>query len=531
MISRRLALQATGASLLGGALFGFRPAQARKRKVLRAAMLNELRSLDPVQSGSYATRNHAYMIYDTLFAMDADGHIQPQMVERYEVSEDGLVYRFTLREGLLFHDDRPVTAADAVASIRRWAARDTLGQMLLRAVRRMTVLDSVSFEIVLERRFGLVLHALGGPSTRVLFIMPERLAETPPDQAVAEQVGSGPFTFDAARWKPGTIAVYDRFAGYSPRPEAPSWEAGGKVVHLDRVECVFAADPQSAVNALLAGELDMIEQPPIDQLDVLKDDAETVLLEQNALGNQLFLRFNPLWPPFADPRLRQAAIACLNQEDFLKSAIGDPLYYESCPAMFVCDTPLATPEGGVSLLKSDFERCKRLLREVGYAGAPIVLLHPLDQPVLSQLAPVARQLLERGGFKVQMVPLGWQAYLDRRHSKAAPTAGGWSIFLGTANSVDALDPISTATLNATGETGYDGWFDDPRLEEMKRRFVEAPDLAAEQEQARAIQLYALQELGTHAYLGQYKLPMAIHQRLSGVLPGTAPHFWNIDKVA
>lgn len=531
MISRRLALQASTAGLIGAATFGLRPARAAKRKVLRAAMLNELRVLDPVHGSGYATRNHGYMIYDTLFAMDAEGRIQPQMVESYEVSEDGLSYRFTLRDGLLFHDGQPVTSADVVASIRRWAARDTLGQMLLRALDRMAALDSASFEIVLGHRFGLVLHALGGPSTRVLFIMPERVASTPPDQAIAEQIGSGPFTFDAARWKPGTIAVYDRFADYKPRDEPPSWAAGGKVVHLDRVEWVFAADPQSAVNALLAGDLDMIEQPPIDQLDILKDDAETVLLEQNALGNQLFLRFNALWPPFNDARLRQAALACLNQEDFLKSAIGDPLYYEACPAMFVCDTPLASPEGGMSLLKSDFDRCKRLLREVGYDGTPLVLLQPLDQPILTQLAPVARQLLERGGFKVQIVPLAWDAYLARRRSKAAPAAGGWSIFLGTANSVDVMDPISTATLNATGETGYLGWFDDPQLEDMKRRFAEAPDLAAQQAQAQAIQIYALQQLATHAYLGQYKLPMAIHRRLSGVLPATAPQFWNIDKPA
>lgn len=533
MISRRriVGLSLTGAATGAALVARSRPAGASRRHVVRAAMHQALLELDPVTSASAATRNHAYMIYDTLFAMDADGQIQPQMVERYEVGEDGKVYRFWLRDGLVFHDGQKVTARDVVASIRRWGAADVTGRLLMAAAGEITARDDDCFEITLKQPFGLVLQALGKPSTNVLFIMPERIAQTPADRPITEHVGSGPFTFEGSRWKPGAVTVYRRFEGYVPRSEPPSWGAGRKEVKVDRVEWVYAQDPASAVNALLAGDVDLVEQPPLDQVAILEDDAETRLVDQNSLGFQLFLRFNALWPPFDNPLLRAAALACMNQEDFLKSAVGDPHYYETCPAMFVCETPLASPDGGTALLKSDFERCKRLLREGGYDNTPVVILQPQDVPVLSALAPVARQLLERGGFKVHVVTLSAADYFARRNRRDRPAAGGWSLFLASASAVDVLDPIGTPMLNATGEAGYLGWFNDETLEAMKRDFAAQSDPATRQRQARDIQLYALEKLVTHAFLGQYKIPMAVHGSLSGIVPGAAPYFWNMEKSA
>ena len=86
---------------------------------LRVVMHSDLKIVDPIWTTAYISRNHGYMIYDTLFAMDATGEIQPQMVDKYEVSPDQLTYTLTLRDGLLWHDGTPVTAADCVASIKR----------------------------------------------------------------------------------------------------------------------------------------------------------------------------------------------------------------------------------------------------------------------------------------------------------------------------------------------------------------------------------------------------------------------------
>src|SRR5258707_10879855 len=100
---------------------------AADSKTLRFIAQADLRSLDPIWTTAYISRNHGYMVYDTLFAMDKDLKPQPEMVDTWTMSEDKLTYSFTLRPGLKFHDGAPVTSADCIASIARWSKRDSLG--------------------------------------------------------------------------------------------------------------------------------------------------------------------------------------------------------------------------------------------------------------------------------------------------------------------------------------------------------------------------------------------------------------------
>ena len=123
------------------AILGFTmPAQAQK--TLRVVMHSDVKILDPIWTTAYIVRNHGYMIYDTLFATDAQGEIKPQMVDTTEISADNLTYTFTLRDGLKWHDGQPVTAEDCVASIKRWAARDAVGQKLMTFVTAVEAKDA-----------------------------------------------------------------------------------------------------------------------------------------------------------------------------------------------------------------------------------------------------------------------------------------------------------------------------------------------------------------------------------------------------
>src|SRR5260221_4705214 len=138
------------AALLFLALAAFPgPAAAQATgKTIRFIAQADLRSLDPIWTTAYITRNHGYMVYDTLFAMDKDLKPQPQMVDTWTVSEDKLTYSFSLRDGLKWHDGTPVTAADCVASIARWGKRDPLGQKLAEATDKMSAVDAKTFTIV-----------------------------------------------------------------------------------------------------------------------------------------------------------------------------------------------------------------------------------------------------------------------------------------------------------------------------------------------------------------------------------------------
>lgn len=353
--TRLLATVAAVGLGLGGAA-----SLATAETVLRVVMHSDLKIVDPIWTTAYITRNHGYNVYDTLFAMDAKGEIRPQMVERWTVSDDNLTYTFTLRDGLLFHDGSPVKAEDAVASIKRWGQRDSMGVFMMNYVERIEAKDDKTFELRLKKPFGLVLQSLGKPSSNVPFVMPKRVAETPASEQITDYTGSGPFVFRRDLWKPGNIAVYEKFKDYKPRNEPPSWGAGGKVVKVDRVEWISMPDHQTAVNALISGEIDIMEAPPHDLLPVLEADPNIVLFQANTLGNQYMFRFNSLHPPFDNPKIRRAALEALNQEDFLKAVIGNPKYYKTCAAMFICGTPFATDKGGEVMLKSDFERSKQL---------------------------------------------------------------------------------------------------------------------------------------------------------------------------
>src|SRR5256714_10152985 len=263
-------------------------------KTLRVSLHSDLKIVDPVWTTALITVNHGYMIYDTLFALDEKLAVKPQMVDRYETSVDKLTWTFALRDGLEWHDGAPVTAEDCIASIKRWGARDAMGQKLMSFVTELAAPDAKTIRMTLKEPYGLVLQTLAKPGANVPFMMPKRVAETDPGKQITDFTGSGPFIFKADEWRPGEKAVYLKNAKYKPRAEPASGLAGGKVVNVDRVEWIWIADAQTQVNALLNGEVDVIETPPHDLLPLLAADKNIELFIWNPPGRQYAFRFNTL---------------------------------------------------------------------------------------------------------------------------------------------------------------------------------------------------------------------------------------------
>src|SRR3954462_5236948 len=345
LISRRL--RSTFASTLPAIALSTAlalPAAAAGTKTITAVMHSDLRVTDPIITTAYITRDHGYMVYDTLLATDSNFKIQPQMAD-YKVSDDKLTYTFTLRDGLKWHDGAPVTAEDCVASLQRWSKRDGMGQKLWNFVASIEATDPRTITLKLKEPYGLVLESIGKPSSVVPFMMPKRIAETPADKAITEQIGSGPFKFLPAEFQPGVKVAYEKNKDYVPRKEAPSWTSGGKVVKVDRVEWITMADAQTAVNALQSGDIDFLEVPSYDILPVLAADKNIKIETPNKLGFQTVGRMNFLLPPFDDVKVRGAALLAMNQKDVLDALIGNPEYMKICGSFFMCGTPLATEAG------------------------------------------------------------------------------------------------------------------------------------------------------------------------------------------
>jgi peptide/nickel transport system substrate-binding protein len=499
-------------------------------KTITAVMHSDLRIIDPGFTTAYITRDHGYMVYDTLLATDANFKIQPQMAD-WKVSDDKLTYTLTLRDGLKWHDGAPVTAEDCVASLKRWGKNDGMGQKLMDFTASLEATDNKTITLKLKEPYGLVLESIGKPSSLVPFMMPKRLAETPPGQQIKEQIGSGPFKFVQAEFQPGVKAVYEKNKDYVPRKEAPSWTSGGKVVKVDRVEWITMPDAQTAVNALQSGDIDFMENPSFDLLPVLAANKELKVETLNKLGFQTLGRMNFLYPPFDNVKVRRAAFMAMNQKDVLDALVGNPEYYRICGAVFVCGTPLETDVGSESLVKGNgMAEAKKLLAESGYDGTPVVIMAPGDVVTLKAQPIVAAQLLRAAGFKVDVQATDWQTVVARRASQKPPKEGGWNMFFTNWVGADVVNPVANVSIGGRGKNGgWFGWAEDPKMEALRDSFVRVSTPEEQKKIAAEIQKEVYDQV-IYIPLGQYLAPSAWRKSLSGVLDGPAtPIFWNIDK--
>jgi peptide/nickel transport system substrate-binding protein len=332
-VSRRQIVQGTAAAV--AMTLGAPSVRAQRDKpILRFGAEADLKILDPVWTTAYIMRNHGYLVYDTLFGTDESLRIKPQMVDRTVVSPDGMKYTFKLRDGLRWHDGKPVLSEDCVESLKRWGKKDRLGQLLMAHTGKISAVDNKTFTLELVEPFGLVLDALGKTGGNVPFMMPARIASTSPEEQFKEVIGSGPFKFAKDEWKPGEQVEYLRNADYVPRDEAPSGSTGGKKVYLDKVIWRYTADPWDAAEDLAAGEIDWWQEPPLDFIPKIEQnpDLQTFLIDP--LGQQGWLRPNFLHPPFNNKKARQALLHVMDQVTFLYLSLGQSKYYRSCNSVY-----------------------------------------------------------------------------------------------------------------------------------------------------------------------------------------------------
>ena len=506
------------------------PHAAAQESVLRIVPHSNLAVLDPIWTTAYMSRNHGYMIYDTLFGTDENAKIKPQMVESWTESGDHRLWSFKLRKGLAFHDGAPVTGDDVIASLQRWGKRDAMGSALMTFVQSMDSPTPDTFRIFLGEACGFVLEALGKPSSNVPFIMPKRVAETDAFKQIEDYIGSGPFIFKKDEFKPGDKAVYLKNTKYVPRSEPPSGTAGGKNVYVDRVEWNLALrDAQAQVNALKNGEVDIIEALGFDHYETVKADTTLQLPLYANLGLQYMARFNHLHKPFDNAKVRQAAIAAMTQEPFLRAQVGVKELYKTCPSMFVCNTPYGSLAGSDLQAKSTMKKAQDLLKASGYDGTPIVIMKPTDLASIQKLPDVAAQLLRQAGFKVDLQAMDWQTLVGRRAKKDAPDKGGWHMFLTAWNVFDVWSPIANPTMDTRGEkSGWFGWASDDKMIEIRNQFMRATDEPTKKKLADQLHARAF-EVGTHAPLGEYNQPMATRKNITGFFITNGNIYWNLKK--
>ena len=509
---------------LGAAIGLALPAQAAD-KVLRAVPQLEVRILDPFVNTNYGTRNHGHLIYETLFALDEQRQPKPQMVSDWSQSDDRLTWRFTLREGLRWHDGKPVTAADCVASLKRFLRKDGLGTKLAAAMESLSAEGETTIILKLREPFGLVLDALAKPSGNAPFILPERIANLPDGSPQFEPIGSGPFVFRKDLWQPGVKSVYDRNKDYKPRNEPLNGMAGGKVVKLDRVESISMPDVNTAANALAAGEIDLIESLAFEVMPQLRSDPQLVVRATDVTGNQPYLRMNHLHPPFNNPKARQALLYLVDQDLYGQAVAGDKSLYSVCPAYLMCGSAYGSTVGAV---KPDLEKARALMKEAGYAGEKIVILEPTNQSAFDGATLVTASLLRKIGVNVDLQGMDYNSMLTRRNKKEPPGQGGWHLAHSGNFGVDVASPMTNIYLASNCDQAAAGWPCDAEIERLKDDFARAATMDERKAIAEKIQLRAI-EFVPYVPVMQTSTWMAHRKAITNISQTPLVVYWGMEK--
>jgi peptide/nickel transport system substrate-binding protein len=520
------------ASGLGAAALGLPApaiAQSANARTLVFVPQANLTSLDPIWTTATVTRNYAFLVFETLYGLDAQLLPHPQMVEGHTVSDDGRRWTMKLRDGLSFHDGTPVLAKDCVASLARWMKRDSIGGTLGGRLDAMETEGDRTLVFRLKKPFPALPFALGKVSPSPPVIMPERLAMTDPFKQITEVVGSGPFRFVKDEYNSGSLAVFARFEGYKPRDEAPSFTAGGRHAYFDRIEWRVIPDQATSSNALRTGEVDWVEIPLPDLIPQLKADRNVVVDRLDPYGLYPVMRPNAAVAPTSSRDIRRALLAAINPVEVVQSFMGDDASTYNAPiGCFLPGTESANTAAMDRVGGKPPEQIKAMLKAAGYNNEKLVLMHPTDQPFYDAMSQVVSAQLKAAGFNIDDTAMDWGTVVQRRASREPLDKGGWSLFCTSFPAIDYLDPLSVPGLRGNGKAAWYGWPENPKIEALRESWLDAADVAERKRLAASIQEEAFSD-GMIIPLGQYFQSAAWRKTLSGHLKGPVPLFWNVKK--
>jgi peptide/nickel transport system substrate-binding protein len=495
------------------------PAKASSSTTLRFVPVAGLVVLDPVSATGRPTRNHGFLVFDTPYGLDETFNPQPQMVAGHTIEEDGRRWTLTLRDKLRFHDGEKVRGRDVVASIRRFGARDGLGQSLMATTEDLSAPDDRRMVFRLKKPFPHLAQALAGA-----FIMPERLANTDPYKPITEMVGSGPYRFLPSEFMAGARSVYERFSLYEPRAgQRPSSLAGPKIAHFDRIEWIAIPDPATAAAAIQKGEVDWWELPSADLLPLLAGDRDLRLATmQTAIG---IMRFNHLYPPFDNPAIRRALLGAVDQAAAMQAVAGtDPAGWRDRIGLFDPEAPLSN-DAGIDVLDGprDYAKVRQELAASGYNGERIVALDTVDISVIHALTLVGVDELRRSGMNVDVHSMDFGTMVRRRDSTQPIQQGGWNVFFTFL--APNFTPANNLALRGNGVDGWAGWPTSPRLEELQQVWLDAGDLEAERRIGRELQLQLWRDV-PYIPMGQNSEQTCYRRTLTDV-PKGLPRFFGV----
>ena len=347
---------------------------------------------------------------ETLFTRDFDDQIQPMVADKWEVSDDGLTWTFTIRSGLKFHNGESVTAEDVIGSYNR--ANTAFIRRTNDVTNEITADDDLTLSFHLSEPSGLpILGLTTPPGHRGPWVQPKEIWELPNTTAVDYISSTGPYKF--VNWVVGDRVTMERWEDYQPRSEASSYMAGGHTAYIDRVEWLEVPDFSTRVAALTTGQVDWVDEYPSDFGPQVESSPKAVFTTGKP-G-----RLVGMWPshthaPFDNKRVRQAVQMAMDNDKILGIAAGGPKggFWDTCSGFMGCGINQtvwdSTGVPGTELYNTkDLETAKKIVQEEGMVGVKIRLTSPEDLAMFKDTTRPFKELLDELGFDVEFIATDW----------------------------------------------------------------------------------------------------------------------------
>lgn len=475
-------------------------------------------SLDQMTSSTISTRNIAMNIYESLVTRDENNKVIAELAESVEEAPDRLSYTFRLRQGIGFHNGKPMTSADVVASFDRYK-RIGLQRSTLDNVQGWEAPDAATFVIRMARVQPTFLEALSSFSVPIV-IIPAEHKDDPPQQL--RPVGTGPFRI--AEFVPGSHAKLVRYDGYKPNTayEERTGFGGYKAACLDSVTFRIVTEASARVAGLETGELQGVEDVPTKSVEALKKDSNVTILPLENWWIQIALP-NTAQAPTSDLNFRKAVQAAIGAEDVMDAATDGN--YRLNVGFQYPNQPTYTDAGKETYNINDPEKAAALLKQSGYKGEPITILTNRDYPAMYNAALVMQQQLQAAGINAQLRVVDWPTSVQMSQ-KVNSTE--WHFFHSGWGTQPALGALATMQFLASPGANYRPRDDkgDPDVEAAWRDMNDLPTEAERNAAFARMQKLVLERAYAYPF-GSLTKVQAVRANVKNFKPFRIPRFSNV----
>ena len=508
---RRFGLLSAVAMVVGLAVAPGESQSPRKGGVLRVGMIGEPPTLDVHTTTAVITREIAINMLEGLYALDAKYQPVPLLAEGHEVLDGGKRYAIRLRKDVKFHNGKPLTSADVVASLKRWGTMAGTGKATFKVVEAVEAKGPNAIEIRLKEPSGSLLTVLAQVDNAALIYSKDAIDAAGEGQ-LKEFVGTGPFKF--VEHKPDRHLKLARFDGYAARAEAPSGLAGRRTAYVDEILFMPVPDYATRQAGMVTGEYDYIQQVKPDQYDRMKSSpgVETVVVKPYGW---VTIVFNMKQGLMTDQRLRQAAQAALDVEPMMLAGLGHKDFYRLDPGLFFQELPWHSKIGAAAYNQHDKDKARRLLKEAGYTGQPMRWIVTTEYEHHYKPAVVAKSQLEEVGFKIDLQVSDWATVVQRRNKPEL-----WDAFS------TAFTFVPEPTTSAQVLCEWPGWWCNPEKDQLLQAMGRELDFKKRYALWEKVQTIFYTE-APRLKIGDYFRLDARRKDVLGYEPGPYMHFWNV----